>query len=272
MTSPAPPPDIEAAVAPTGPRVRQDRTDAVLGAAVDLAHAAAKEVGGADVGEHLGSITDAERVVTHLFAATLTGYTGWNWAVTLTRASRSRVVTVDEVVLLPGSTALLPPPWVPWSQRLQAGDLGPGDILPAADEDDRLVPAYAGSSSGSVTDAEAPGETRQVALELGLGRVRVLSRDGRLDAADRWFVGAGPDTEMARQAPGHCGTCGFLVSVAGALQAGFGVCANEYSPADGRVVSVEYGCGAHSEATVTAVESVPESAVFETDAVLIEAN
>jgi hypothetical protein len=27
------------------------------------------------------------------------------------------------------------------------------------------------------------------------------------------------------------------------------VCANEYAPDDGRVVSLDHGCGAHSEAT-----------------------
>ena len=51
---------------------------------------------------------------------------------------------------------------------------------------------------------------------------------------------------MARQAPGRCGTCGFFVSLAGALSAGFGVCGNEVVDSDGQVVSVEYGCGAHS--------------------------
>ena len=30
----------------------------------------------------------------------------------------------------------------------------------------------------------------------------------------------------------------------------FGVCANEFSPADGRTVSLAYGCGGHSEAAV----------------------
>jgi hypothetical protein len=34
------------------------------------------------------------------------------------------------------------------------------------------------------------------------------------------------------------------------LSAGFGVCGNDVTPVDGRVVSVEYGCGAHSEAKV----------------------
>ena len=28
----------------------------------------------------------------------------------------------------------------------------------------------------------------------------------------------------------------------------FGVCANEFAPDDGRVVSLDHGCGAHSEA------------------------
>ena len=191
---------------------------------------------------------------------------------TVARASRSKVVTVDEVVLLPGASALRPPEWVPWSRRLQAGDLGAGDLLPSAEDDDRLVPAYVGLTTGSPGDPDAPGEARQLADQLGLGRVRVLSRDGRLDAAERWNAMVGSDTEMAKLAPGPCGTCGFLLSVAGALQAGFGVCANEYSPADARVVSVEYGCGAHSEATVSAAVPAWAGSVYESDVVDIELN
>jgi hypothetical protein len=44
-------------------------------------------------------------------------------------------------------------------------------------------------------------------------------------------------------------TCGFLVRLDGSLGRVFGVCANEYAPDDGRVVSLDHGCGAHSEAT-----------------------
>ena len=32
----------------------------------------------------------------------------------------------------------------------------------------------------------------------------------------------------------------------------FGACTNEFSPADGRVVDAEYGCGAHSETVIDA--------------------
>jgi hypothetical protein len=222
-------------------RARSGGIDAVLAAGADLARAAAEEVAGGGVGEHLGVDAGGERLATHRFAAELPGYRGWYWAVTLARAPRAKAATVDEVVLLPGADALLAPAWVPWSERVQPGDLGPGDLLPAPADDPRLVPAYVDSGDPAV---------EEVAFELGLGRARVLSREGRLDAADRWYAGdGGPDTPMARQAPGRCGTGGFLVPLAGSLRAGFGVCANEITPVDGRVVSVEFGCGAHSEAT-----------------------
>jgi hypothetical protein len=241
------------------PRVR---ADAVLAAAVDLALAAAVEVGADAVGAHLGVSGGGERVVTHTFESKLPGYVGWYWAVTLVRAPRAKVATVDEVVLLPGAGALLAPAWVPWQERLQPGDLGPGDLLPPRPDDPRLVPAYTLSGDPAVDE---------VAFELGLGRERVMSRDGRLDAAQRWYEGElGPDSAMARHAPGRCGTCGFFLPLAGSLRMGFGVCGNEITGADGRVVSVEYGCGAHSEAGVSAPLAEPSGEVYD-DGVDIEA-
>ena len=219
------------------------KTDTLLAKSVDVARAAAVEVGGDAVGEHLAVHADGERVVTHAFASSLPGYSGWYWAVTLTRAPRGKVATVDEVVLLPGQDALLAPAWVPWDKRIKPGDLGPGDLLPPEPSDPRLVPAYVFAEDAAV---------EPVALELGLGRARVLSRDARLDIAERWYDGdGGPDTAMARQAPAHCGTCGFFLPLAGSLAAGFGVCGNELTSRDGQVVSVEYGCGAHSETKLT---------------------
>jgi hypothetical protein len=218
--------------------------DAALAAAVDLAHAAALDAAGADaVGEHLGVRSEEERVATHAFAANLPGYRGWYWAVTVARAPRSRTVTVAEVVLLPGDDALLAPQWVPWEERIRAGDLGPGDLVPPPAEDDpRLVPGYLQSDDLVV---------EEVAFELGLGRERVMSLDGRLDAAYRWNGGdRGPRTAMARHAPAHCGTCGFYLPLAGSLRAAFGVCGNEITDSDGQVVSAAYGCGAHSQARI----------------------
>lgn len=232
--------------------------DAVCAAAVDLARGAADEVGTRHVGEYLGAVSEGERLVTHRFATTAPAYVGWHWAVTVARASRARVVSVNDVVLLPGDGALLSPDWVPWSDRLRPGDLGVGDLLPTDDDDDRLVPAYA-SDEGGDTDP-----TEEVAWELGLGRVRVLSPLGRLEAAERWYDGdAGPLAPIARSAPAQCGTCGFFVVLAGALRQAFGACANELAPDDGRVVAVDHGCGAHSEGAADAEPDVAPAARFD---------
>jgi Protein of unknown function (DUF3027) len=228
--------------------------DPVAAAAIDLARAAAVALGvDGGVGDYVGVHAEAPYVVTHTFAASVPGYTGWNWAVTVARTADSEQVTVDEVVLLPGGDALLAPVWVPWSERMRPGDLSPGDLVPPRPDDPRLVPAYAefdaASPDESVNyDSWDEWQADQVADSVGYGRVHVLSIDGRLDAAQRWLEGdGGPNTEMARLAPAHCGTCGFYLRLSGSLKAAFGVCGNELALADGRVVSVEHGCGAHSE-------------------------
>jgi hypothetical protein len=221
--------------------------DAVTAAAVDQARAALLEdVDVADVGEYLGHQVDGQRVVTHLFGCTRRGYVGWQWAVTLTRASRQKVPTVDEVVLLPGPDAIVAPPWVPYRERIKPGDLSPGDLLPVADDDPRLVPTY--SFGDDPLDADEKAQIRQVAKDLGLGRVRTLSPEGRDIAAERWYDGdGGPDAPLAKSAPEPCSTCGFLVRLAGPLSEMFGVCANGDANDDGRVVTFNHGCGAHSE-------------------------
>ncbi len=250
--------------------------DPVLAESVESARAAAVELGGEDVGEHLGVSAEDAHAVTHAFVATLAGYRGWHWAVTLARSPESTVVTVDEVVLLPGDDALRAPEWVPWSQRLRAGDLGAGDLLPADPDDARLVPSYFSDDDPSLADTDAAdrAQLRTVADELGLGRVRVLSRDGRIDAAERWLeTDFGPDAPMAKQAPAHCGTCGFLVLVRGSLGTAFGICANELSAADAHVVSVEFGCGAHSEAGVDLTNRVePAGNVYDSGELVMEPN
>lgn len=226
------------------------RPDAVGVAAVDLAREAALEVApSGSVGEHLSATAVAERLVAHTFACTAKGYRGWLWTVTLARAPRARAATVCEVDLVAGDDALLAPQWLPWSERLRPGDVGPGDVLPRIETDERLEAGF-----------EATGEedVDQVALwELGLGRRRVLSRTGREEAATRWEGGEfGPTASAAAAAEEHCRSCGFLLPMPGVMRQVFGVCTNEWSPADGRVVSLGFGCGAHSE---TDVEATPEA-------------
>lgn len=223
------------------------KADAVTVGAVDVARAAVVADVGADrVGDHLGHVVEGDRLVTHWFDCTMPGYRGWRWAVTVVRASRQRTVTVDEVVLLPGDGAIVAPEWVPYRERLQPGDLSPGDLLPVADDDPRLVPTY--SFGDDPLDPDEKAQVREVARDLGLGRVRTLSPEGRDAAAERWYDGeAGPGSALAQAAPDHCASCGFLVRLNGPLSTMFGVCANGDANDDGRVVSLDHGCGAHSE-------------------------
>ena len=224
------------------------KLDSVGAEAVDAARAALLDlVPSGDVGEHLGAQAESDRVVTHQFKCTKIGYRGWRWSVTVARAPRQKTVTVDEVVLLPGEDAVLAPEWVPWRERIRPGDLGPGDLLPTEDDDARLVPSFlAGDPDGEeIIDADA---VKEVADELGFGRVRVLSLEGRELAAERWYEGShGPEAAIAQSAPAQCASCGFLVKLSGPLGRLFGACANAYANDDGRVVSLDHGCGAHSE-------------------------
>ena len=188
-------------------------TDDVLLSAVDFAReAAVLEVGIDQIGDHLGAVVEDERLVAHSFVCLNRAYRGWQWTITLTRATSDSEPTVIDVVLLPGADAIVPPAWKPWSERVEAGDLGAGDVLPTPRDDVRLVAGFSGADDLEGLADLSPLSPSQ--WELGLGRVRVLSAWGRDDATDRWQTGDfGP----------------------------------AMSPADGHVVSLAYGCGAHSE-------------------------
>jgi hypothetical protein len=234
-------------------RTRTKEPDQACAEAVDLARAAIVAiVGAAQVGEHLEVLAEGERVVTHLFACEDPAYAGWRWAVTVGRAPRSKLITVDETVLLPGPDALLAPPWVPWQDRLRPGDLGVGDLLPAPPDDERLVPLVALEGDDAVNDWYVQDEDPADPAELPApGRSRVLSAVGREDAAVRWYSSEhGPRTPLAHAAPAQCVSCGFFVPLSGELGRLFGACANAYAPDDGRVVSADHGCGAHSESVI----------------------
>jgi hypothetical protein len=249
-------------------RTRNREPDEICLAAVQTARQAAQELAGpAAVGAHQGAEAEDDRVVTHLFECTDRGYAGWRWAVTVARAPRAKAVTVSECVLLPGPGALLSPEWVPWRQRVQPGDLGPGDLLPASRDDERLVPAAVlGGDDGLIDWDDSPEWAAATAAP------RVLSAEGRDAAARRWYsADHGPASPLASAAPGRCQTCGFLIPLRGPLGALFGVCGNEFAPDDGRVVSADHGCGAHSEAARQAEETGrPEPVVDEVGYDLVE--
>jgi hypothetical protein len=219
---------------------RAATADSVLEAAIEVAQGAATEMPGPPSGRHLGFRLEGHRFGTHLFESLEPGYRGWQWAVTVARAPRSRHATVCEVEMIPGDGALVAPPWLPWAERLRPGDLGAQDVLPYQSDDVRLDQGY------EQTDDE---EADRVA-HLG-ARARPGARAVRRGACPdlRPLVRGGPRPERPERPPdqAQCSTCGFFMKIAGAGRVVFGVCANEWSPSDGRIVSVDHGCGAHSE-------------------------
>jgi hypothetical protein len=212
--------------------------------AADFARAAALEDAKNEkyVGTLISIDSDNDHVATYLFEAFLPGYVGWRWAVTVAKVDTDSAATICDVVLLPGSEALLAPEWIPYSSRITAEDVGVGTIVPTAPDDPRLVP------TNNVLPSDEELDLHEL-FELGAGRVRVLSIEGRDQAAKRWIEGdRGPNAPIAQYAPKNCGSCGFYLPIAGSFRQAFGVCANAISPEDARVVSVNHGCGAHSEA------------------------
>lgn len=89
----------------------------------------------------------------------------------------------------------------------------------------------------------------EVIESLRLGRKHVMTPQARSSTAQRWYKGShGPKTLSTQTAQGNnCSSCAFYVPLQGQLSTVFGACANQWSPDDGRVVSLDHGCGEHSE-------------------------
>lgn len=136
-------------------------------------------------GEHLGASAEGEFAATHYFAAQVPGYRGWQWCVVVAGAPDSTGLTVSEAVLLPGDGALLAPEWVPWVDRVTAGDLGPGDTLAAPEDDPRLVPGQIDTLDIDPIDRDQVG---QVSAEIGRTQATAVVRRSRRGSAAlaRW--------------------------------------------------------------------------------------
>lgn len=203
--------------------------------AIEVAREAILEIAEGEVGAHIGVAGLSSNVATHRFEASVPGYNGWEWNAVVACATGSTWVTVNEVALMPARDALQAPDWVPYSERLRPGDLGPGDIMELSPDDDR------------VTDDSF---SRDAVTFTGRDTKRYLTTTGLEDAKKRWRTGEfGPNSEFAEKAALSCRSCAFYIPLEQPVGENFGICANEYS-ADGHVVASSYGCGAHSDTTV----------------------
>jgi hypothetical protein len=134
---------------------RVGKPDAFLAASVDAARAAVEGIAPAEqVGRHLAVKSEGDRLVTHLFESRLPGYGGWQWYAVLTRNSRSKVVTVDELGLLPSEDSILAPEWVPWAERVRPEDAQQDDAQQEEAQQEEAADAPAGDSDAEQTGAE----------------------------------------------------------------------------------------------------------------------
>ena len=231
--------------------------------ALEIARAAILETIPAEhIGVALDTVVEPSQdsdvgITSYTFECTSAGYPGWYWEVSVVEISGQGHPTVSEVNLLPGAAALVPAAWKPWADRVEAGDLGVGDLLPPPENDDRLTAGFTGL--GDLEDiSDDLAALHPVQWELGLGREKVLSTVGQERAVNRWFEKLnGPKSAMAKSAPAQCGSCGFLVAIGGSMGQVFGVCGNEFGAADGQVVATTFGCGAHSSVRQEQAAPIP---------------
>lgn len=167
---------------------RTGKPDAFLAAAVDVARAAIEGIAPAEqIGPHLAAKSEGDRLVTHLFESKLAGYGGWQWYAVLTRNSRSKVVTVDELGLLPSADSILAPEWIPWAERVRPGDEQggdePGEAAAAAPRED----ADEATSDADATEADAedaPAEDSVDAVDDSEAAGTGDAPEGGLNAAE----------------------------------------------------------------------------------------
>ena len=222
-------------------------TDTIEPAVTPDPHAIARAVllEVADEPDQVGDFVVANELEDHVtdfrFVANIRGYEGWQWSVTLYHDEELDSWTVNESSLIPTEDALMPPKWIPWKDRLEPTDLSPTDSIGTNPDDERI-------EDGEVQESSLQDVNDAVEV-FRLTRRHVLSSLGRAQAAKRWYEGPrGPKALSTKTAEGNlCSTCGFFVPLKGELDRLFGVCANKWSPDDGRVVSLDHGCGEHSE-------------------------
>ena len=252
-----------------------------------IAQAVAIEVADEDsqVGDFVEAIVLGDNVTDFRFETRVRGYEGWQWSVTLYHDVELDHWTVNESSLVPTDKALRPPEWIPWKDRLEPTDLAVTDSIGTDPDDPRMEEGFRktgpaeqgenvssnaesaettddGDNAETDTDGIAGAQDETVAAsvtseedideaieEFDLSRRHVLTPLGRSQTAKRWYEGPrGPKSLSTKTSDGNpCSTCGFFIPLKGELNFLFGVCANKWSPDDGRVVSIDHGCGEHSE-------------------------
>jgi hypothetical protein len=195
---------------------RPAKLDALLAAAVDRARQGVLEMAPAEqVGNHVGVVAEAERLVVHRFESKLPGYIGWQWFASLARAPRSKEITVCEIGLLPSEESVLAPDWVPWAERVRPEEAAAeaesiaeenaeaSNAVENADEnnpdenddDAGRNPGEAANDDAGVTDAGRADEAAAPAVDESADQASADPDPSTLEAATSAAPAAEPSAE-----------------------------------------------------------------------------
>ncbi len=206
------------------PARRTAKLDLVLAAAVDRAREGVQEIAPTEqIGAHVGSYADGDRLVTHRFEAKLAGYVGWQWYATLARVPRGKEATVCEVGLLPSEKSLLAPEWVPWADRVR-----PEEVAAAAEAE--AAEAAAASEAQDGAEPAPATETAEDASADADVEADETAAAGQDEAADAEAV-AGVDEDTSDEAADEAASATVDEDAAGGDTAGDAAPADEAADA-----------------------------------------
>jgi len=120
------------------------------------------------IGELVAQSDEGEGVTTLSFAATMPGYPGWHWTVSVAELP-DEAPSVLEVELMPGDGALLAPDWVPWSERLEEYRAAQAAAAAEAAEDDEAEDEAGEDADADDDDAAAEEELDELDVDDDFG-------------------------------------------------------------------------------------------------------
>ncbi len=152
------------------------------------------------VGELLEQVVEDDGVVTLRFAATMAGYPGWRWTVSLAELP-GEAPSVLETELMPGEGALIAPDWVPWADRLEdwrAAQLATAESVEELLEDDEELDPDGLDEDDDEDDLEELDEDDLGVLRRGGGRDGIeidFLDDSDVESDDSGLLAVGEDEQ-----------------------------------------------------------------------------
>ncbi|MDR0788833.1 MAG: DUF3027 domain-containing protein [Bifidobacteriaceae bacterium] len=215
------------------------------------------------VGDPLGYVISdqSKSVASYSYSSNLSGYKNWIFIITVSNSGKSNDISVLEYNFVASENSVLPPEWIPWSERIEPEDFTEYDVVPYIENDDNLITTEDYQKANlkalqieSEPESEITDPNKNVLdfIELASAdtayKNRIITNQSLKSTLNKWYEGRrGPNSISSSISSENCSTCAYFVKLDGKFGDKFGVCFNTYSSDEGSVISNDHGCGAHSE-------------------------